>query len=64
MTGFSSANWDVPPGTGALTVLVLVASALATIALGLGSRGSMTAAAASPVTTTQPAITLPARDRG
>lgn len=33
MTAVSSANWDVPPGTGAGTALGLLAAALATVAL-------------------------------
>ena len=37
MMGWSSANWDVPPGTGWLTVTGLIASAVLTVVLTLSS---------------------------
>ncbi len=33
MTGWSSANWDSPPGTGALTVVTLATSAVLTLVM-------------------------------
>ena len=40
MVMFSAANWDVPPGTGYLTVAVLGLSGLLTLAYGLRQPGS------------------------